>query len=158
MFSIHFYWDVELEELTREKAIITAIQMDRQGHWLILVTWRLYFLFMSQDYLRAPIKPYSALDDLFSGLPRNRRLISKWIKDIQFEQFEQVENQLGTYNPDVCLVVVAVDDWASMDQVILQLFAFILLDVFLSGEISRKVHCCDQTCRTCGAIEERSNP
>ena len=86
MFFIHFYWDVELEELTREKAIITAIQMDRQGHWLILVTWRLYFLFMSQDYLRAPIKPYSALDDLFSGLPRNRRLISKWIKDIQFEQ------------------------------------------------------------------------
>ena len=77
---------------------------------------------MSQDYLRAPIKPYSALDDLFSGLPRNRRLISKWIKDIQFEQFEQVENQLGTYSPDVCLVVVAVDDWASMDQVILQLF------------------------------------
>ena len=29
----------------------------------------------------------------------------------------QVENQLGTYSPDVCLVVVAVDDWASMDQV-----------------------------------------
>jgi len=27
-----------------------------------------------------------------------------------------VENQLGTYSPDVCLVVVAVDDWASMDQ------------------------------------------
>ena len=29
----------------------------------------------------------------------------------------KVENQLGTYSPDVCLVVVAVDDWASMDQV-----------------------------------------
>ena len=29
-----------------------------------------------------------------------------------------MENQLGTYSPDVCLVVVAVDDWPSMDQVI----------------------------------------
>lgn len=41
-----------------------------------------------------------------------------------------MENQLGTYSPDVCLVVVAVDDWASMDQVMSQ-HLFIADCVFL---------------------------
>ena len=47
---------------------------------------------------------------------KKKKHISQFLKVIFFDQ---VENQLGTYSPDVCLVVVAVDDWATMDQVIL---------------------------------------
>ena len=49
-------------------------------------------------------------------LEEEEKHISQFLKVICSDQ---VENQLGTYSPDVCLVVVAVDDWATMDQVIL---------------------------------------
>ena len=110
-------------------------------HWFRLVTWQALFpiheglsrgtnkaLFSSRRPVHwSPGKQkrisnmkeeekYIFVTVLLCSLKKKKKHISQFLKVIFSDQ---VENQLGTYSPDVCLVVVAVDDWATMDQVIL---------------------------------------
>ena len=110
-------------------------------HWFRLVTWQALFpiheglsrgtnkaLFSSRRPVhwspgkQKRISNMKEEENIFLWLycfvpwSRRKKHISQFLKVIFSDQ---VENQLGTYSPDVCLVVVAVDDWATMDQVIL---------------------------------------